>query len=81
MRTKLTIILFLISACGVYALHKSPGTPAEVVSLIKKNFTCSWADKTVDSFKTGNSGIELKGIAECMFADMEILRKAEIENS
>lgn len=36
MRTKLTIILFLISACGVYAQHKSSGTPAEVVSPSKK---------------------------------------------
>ena len=53
-----------------------PKTPQNVVDLIKKNVTCEWATETVDVFKAGNPETPLKGIAVCMFADMETLREA-----
>lgn len=67
------ILLIPIIAC---AQNKSPETPAAVVELIKKNVTCDWATETVDVFKAGNPESPLKGIAVCMFADMETLREA-----
>jgi putative NIF3 family GTP cyclohydrolase 1 type 2 len=60
----------------VSAQTNQPKTPAEVVSLIKKNVTCDWATQTVDNFKAGNPEIQLKGIATCMFADMQTLKEA-----
>lgn len=47
-----------------------------MVTLIKKNVTCDWADKTVDTFKAGNPETKLTGIATCMFADMQVLKAA-----
>lgn len=60
--------------------YAQPKTPQEVVNLIKKNVTCQWATETVDVFKAGNPDTPLKGIAVCMFADMETLREAVRQN-
>jgi putative NIF3 family GTP cyclohydrolase 1 type 2 len=76
MRTKIAFILFLLSPVLLFSQTKSPETPAGVVNLIKKNITCPWASQTVDTFKAGDPDSELKGIAVCMFADMETLKQA-----
>jgi len=51
-------------------------TPEDIVTRIKKQVTCPWADQTVDTFKAGEPQTELTGIAVCMFADMQVLRQA-----
>jgi len=76
MKTKLFIILLLLSSLFLSAQTNSPKTPQEVVSLIKKNVTCTWATQTVDNFKAGDPNSTLKGIATCMFADMKTLKEA-----
>lgn len=76
MKTKIAFILFLLIPAMVFSQPQSPKTPAQVVDLIKKNVTCDWAAQTVDNFKAGNPDTDLKGIAVCMFAGMETLRKA-----
>jgi putative NIF3 family GTP cyclohydrolase 1 type 2 len=67
------IVLIPFVACSQ---NNQPKTPRAVVELIKKNVTCKWATETVDVFKAGNPDTQLKGIAVCMFADMETLREA-----
>lgn len=57
-----------------------PETPKTVVEQIKKNVTCEWSDKTVDTFKAGNPDSKLTGIVTCMFADMEVLKEAVKKN-
>jgi putative NIF3 family GTP cyclohydrolase 1 type 2 len=76
MKTKLFIILLLLSSLFISAQSNQPKTPEEVVNLIKKNVTCDWATQTVDNFKTGDPNTRLKGIAVCMFADMQTLKTA-----
>lgn len=76
MRTKIAFILFLLFPMLAFSQKQTPRTPAEAVSLIKKNVTCDWANQTVDTFKSGNPESELNGIAVCMFADMETLKQA-----
>ena len=76
MRTKLIMVLFFFPVFGMYSQNTPPTTPSEVVTLIKNNLTCSWTEKTVDTFKSGNPDADLTGIAVCMFADIETLRKA-----
>ncbi len=76
MRTKIVFILFLLFPVLAFSQKQTPLTPAEAVSLIKKNVTCDWSQQTVDTFKAGNPESELKGIAVCMFADMETLKQA-----
>jgi len=76
MKTKLTFILFLLSPSLLFSQTKSAHTPNEAVNLIKKNVTCPWAAQTVDTFKAGDPETELKGIAVCMFADMDVLKQA-----
>ena len=71
---KSSLFMFLLLPIFVCSQHKQ--TPNEIVHLIKKNVTCKWAEKTVDTFKAGDPETELKGIAVCMFADMKTLKKA-----
>ena len=74
-----TILLTLFLIITLTCLGQ-PKTPNAVVDLIKKNVTCPWADKTVDTFKAGNPETPLTGIAVCMFADMATLKEAVKEN-
>ncbi len=69
-------IFLFVFLLGSLSCFSQPETPIEVVDLIKKNVTCSWADKTVDTFKAGDPETPLKGIAVCMFADMATLKEA-----
>jgi putative NIF3 family GTP cyclohydrolase 1 type 2 len=55
-------------------------TANDVINSIKKNVTCEWQQETVDTFKSGNPENKVTGIAVCMFADMEVLRKAVANN-
>jgi putative NIF3 family GTP cyclohydrolase 1 type 2 len=68
--------LFLLFPLFLCAQTTQPKTPEEVVTLIKKKVTCDWATETVDNFKTGDPNTPLKGIAVCMFADMQTLKSA-----
>ena len=74
------LILFLLIPPLLNAQTTQPKTPDDVVNLIKKNVTCDWAEQTVDNFKAGNPETPLKGIATCMFADMQVLREAVKQN-
>ncbi len=73
---KLYLFVFLLIPVFACAQNNPPKTPQDVVNLIKKNVTCNWATETVDNFKAGNPEIQLKGIATCMFADMQTLKEA-----
>jgi putative NIF3 family GTP cyclohydrolase 1 type 2 len=75
----LLLFLFIIPFIA-FAQKQTPKTPADVVQLIKKNVSCAWAGKTVDTFKAGNPETPLKGIAVCMFADMNTLTEAVKNN-
>lgn len=72
MRTFLILLLYI----PLLAFSQKKQSPEDIVTLIKKNVTCEWSEKTVDTFKAGNAKAEVKGIAVCMFADMLTLKKA-----
>jgi putative NIF3 family GTP cyclohydrolase 1 type 2 len=55
-------------------------TAYRVLSLMRENLNGKWNRQTVDTFKTGNPGDKVKGIATCMFVDMNVLKKA-VENN
>ena len=76
MKTKLLTAMFILSSLQIFAQMNAPKTPEEVVERIKKNVTCDWAAKTVDTFKAGDPETKLTGIATCMFADMNVLQEA-----
>jgi putative NIF3 family GTP cyclohydrolase 1 type 2 len=71
----LTALFFLISIT-TFSQKSLPKTPEDVIEQIKKNVTCEWSEKTVDTFKAGNKKTELKGITTCMFAEMNVLKEA-----
>lgn len=48
----------------------------DIIQLIKDNVTCTWADQTVDTYKSGNPDDEVTGVISCMFADMAVLQEA-----
>lgn len=68
--------MFLFMPAYLFAQNQKPNTPEAVVQMIKEQVTCPWSDKTVDTFKAGDPQTPLKGIAVCMFADMNTLREA-----
>jgi len=74
-------VLFLIFLAGQGIGQASGGsmTANEVVDLIKKNVTCSWADETVDTYKAGGPDSEVSGIACTFMATVDVLRKAASE--
>lgn len=76
MKTKFLTALFFLISITTFSQKSSPTTPEEVVQQIKKNVTCEWSEKTVDTFKAGNKKAKLNGIATCMFADMKVLKDA-----
>jgi putative NIF3 family GTP cyclohydrolase 1 type 2 len=55
-------------------------TARQIINQVKTHLTCPWSQETVDTFKTGNPDDAITGIAVCMFADMETLRKAVASN-
>ena len=71
----ITILLLLIPSFSFVHPNK-PKTADEIIDLIKQNITCDWAEKTVDTFKAGDSNADVNEIAVCMFADMKTLIKA-----
>jgi putative NIF3 family GTP cyclohydrolase 1 type 2 len=52
-------------------------TANDIVNLIKKNITCQWHSKTVDTFKGGNPEDQVKGIATVFMATFDVLKKAK----
>jgi putative NIF3 family GTP cyclohydrolase 1 type 2 len=80
MKTKVFFILLISISLFSYSQDSQPKTPEDVVSLIKKNITCDWAEQTVDNFKAGDPNTKLKGIAVCMFADIQTLKEAVKQN-
>lgn len=80
MKAKSLFFLFFSLPFFAFCQTSQPKTPNDVVNLIKKNVTCKWAAETVDNFKAGNPEVKLKGIATCMFADMQTLKEAVSEN-
>ena len=49
---------------------------AEVVDRMKANLTCSWAEKTVDTYKSGGPESEVTGIACTFMATVDVLERA-----
>ena len=71
--------LFLFFVADGKQVFKAP-TAQDIVNRIKKQVTCKWEDKTVDTFKAGNPDSKITGIAVCMFADITVLKKAVEQN-
>lgn len=51
-------------------------TARQIIAQMQKNLTCKWNKETVDTFKSGNPDDVVTGVATCMFANMETLKKA-----
>ncbi len=70
--------MLLLASTSSHPLHKSekPMTSNDVVTLMKQNLTCSWATKTVDTFKAGDPEQEIGGIACTFMATVDVLEKA-----
>ncbi len=76
MKISFLLILTVFAPIFISAQKATPKTPDEVVALMKQHVTCDWLSETVDVYKAGDPQTSLKGIATCMFADMNTLKKA-----
>lgn len=74
---KIVLSIAIMIACLLQLQGQSKTMTAnDIVNAIKKNVTCDWQSNTVDTFKSGNPDDKVTGIAVCMFADMDVLRRA-----
>ncbi len=53
-----------------------PMTITEVVEQMKEHLTCDWSTETVDTFKAGDPGQEVTGIACTFMATVDVLKQA-----
>ena len=77
-------LVLLIATTSHKLLAQSSGvksqTARQIIGQMQTHLTCQWSKETVDTFKTGNPDDVVTGVAVCMFADMETLRKAVAKN-
>ena len=77
-------LVFLVAASSHELLAQDTGlktkTARQIVAQMQTHLTCRWNQETVDTFKSGNPDDVVTGVAVCMFANMETLRKA-VENN
>lgn len=73
---KLVRIAFILLAFAGSSAISAQQTAREIIGQMKLHLTCAWSAETVDTFKSGNPYDKVTGIATCMFANMETLRKA-----
>ncbi|MFA5326870.1 MAG: Nif3-like dinuclear metal center hexameric protein [Prolixibacteraceae bacterium] len=73
---KIVRIVFLLLAFAGSNNLSAQQTAREIIGQIKSHLTCEWSAETVDTFKSGNPDDKVTGIATCMFANMETLKKA-----
>src|SRR3954447_5487306 len=60
--------------------ESSPLTAVQTIELIKKNVKPHWFNTRTDTIIIGNGFDTVKGIATCMFVDMNILKRAVAAN-
>ena len=70
------IVTFPIAVFGQEANMNKLNTASDVIDAIIKKTGAEVVPNTVDVIKEGNPDIEVTGIITCMFATMDVLRKA-----
>jgi putative NIF3 family GTP cyclohydrolase 1 type 2 len=71
----ISTFILLTSVAGSAETEKTM-TITEVVEQMKKHLTCDWAKETVDTFKAGDPGQEVTGIACTFMATVDVLKQA-----
>lgn len=71
-----TLFLTLPFWASTVNAQNKPITARQVVERIQKNVGVPWRSQTVDTFKAGDPGTQITGIATTMMATYEVLRKA-----
>jgi len=73
---KLFILLALLFPCLLLAQNSPAPTAGQLIETIIKNTGAATDPKTVDVIKEGNAETPVTGIVTCMFATMDVLKKA-----
>src|SRR5262245_29043235 len=67
-----SVILLNLSA----STRENSLTAQQVIDRIKKNVGVPWREQTVDTFKAGNPGARVTGVATTMMATFDVLKRA-----
>ena len=75
-------ILLSLFFCATSAIAQAPIeiTANDVIDRIKKNVGVEWRAETVDTFKAGDPGAKVTGIAVTMMATLDVLQRAAAKN-
>src|SRR5262249_52995517 len=68
------VLSFLVGAPSTAVAQARP-TARDVVERIKQNIGVPWSDETVDTFKDGDPGTPVTGIAVTMMATLDVLQR------
>jgi putative NIF3 family GTP cyclohydrolase 1 type 2 len=78
-RIAITLSLFSFAAAA-FAQAPKEITANEAIDRIKKNVGVEWRSETVDTFKAGDPGTKVTGIAVTMMATLDVLLRAAAKN-
>jgi putative NIF3 family GTP cyclohydrolase 1 type 2 len=78
-RIAITLSLFSFAAAA-FAQAPKEITANEAIDRIKKNVGVEWRSETVDTFKAGDPGTKVTGIAVTMMATLDVLQRAAAKN-
>lgn len=70
------LLVLLLGAPGMGQDKAGKLTAEDVVDRMKANLTCSWANETVDTYKSGGPESEITGIACTFMATVDVLERA-----
>ena len=75
-------ILLSLFFCATSAIAQASKeiTANDVIDRIKKNVGVEWRAETVDTFKAGDPGAKVTGIAVTMMATLDVLQRAAAKN-
>lgn len=74
--TLFAIMMLMNSGSDSVPGNDSKMTANEVIEQMKEHVTCNWSKETVDTFKTGETGDVVTGIACTFTASVEVLKEA-----
>lgn len=79
MKTKISIVVFVtlfLNSAFIASQNRTQMTAGEIIETIIRQTGSEPVANTVDVIKTGKAEISVTGIVTCMFAPMNVLRKA-----
>src|SRR4051812_4173368 len=75
-RLAVAMLVLALVCAGTLGQESKKVTAQEVADAIKSHVGVEWREKTVDTFKAGDPGTVVTGVAVTMMATLDVLQRA-----